>query len=388
MIHFVVSEQGSFSMRYYLAEEGTTLSDRVRIVPYEELPHLARLPLGTWVFTEIDRLSAPERELVVLAWQRLRDASPQVRLLNHPDRVLSRHALLRALHEAGLNRFRAFRAQHVAFGGGRCTGDSVEAAELNYPVFVRFADLHTGSLTPLLGSPPELEGALAGLLASRIPIGALLVVEFCDTRDAQGVYRKYSAFKVGEQILPRYMECSREWMVKWDHRIFDEVRAALERDYLDTNPHEAWVREIFRIGGVDYGRVDYGVLAGEPQAWEINTNPTIGRGPGPRGRRRPDIEAYKQLLAPGFASFYQRFERAWRSIDSAADPLRHAELAAPQPLVRAVRVVEKRRRREDRGRALLRAVLTLPWVRPLSSAVKRALAARAARRLRGGRAAR
>ena len=39
----------------------------------------------------------------------------------------------------------------------------------------------------------------------------------------------------------------------------------------------AWLRRVFAVAGVDYGRVDYGVLDGVPQVWEINLNPTIGR---------------------------------------------------------------------------------------------------------------
>jgi hypothetical protein len=117
----------------------------------------------------------------------------------------------------------------------------------------------------------------------------LLVVEFCDTKDEHGIYRKYSAYKIRDRVVPRYVECSRDWMVKWDWRIFDRVRADEEIRYLETNPHDAWIREIFEVAGIDYGRVDYGVLDGIPQVWEINTNPTIGRGPGPKVPYRPDV---------------------------------------------------------------------------------------------------
>ena len=32
---------------------------------------------------------------------------------------------------------------------------------------------------------------------------------------------------------------------------------------------------MFQIAGIDYGRIDYSMLDGEPQVWEINTNPTV-----------------------------------------------------------------------------------------------------------------
>ena len=70
MIHFVVTEKGSFSVRFYLAEDGSTLADRFRIVLYDELAQSRRLPLGAWVFTELDQLDAPGRELATRVAER------------------------------------------------------------------------------------------------------------------------------------------------------------------------------------------------------------------------------------------------------------------------------------------------------------------------------
>jgi hypothetical protein len=49
--------------------------------------------------------------------------------------------------------------------------------------------------------------------------------------------------------------------------------------------HEASLREIFRLARIEYGRMDYALLGGRLQVWEINTNPTIatpGSEMGPR----------------------------------------------------------------------------------------------------------
>ena len=61
MIHFVVGEPGSFSIRVYLDEEGRGLRDRMRVVSYDELTRVDRLSLGTWVFTELDQLERRAR---------------------------------------------------------------------------------------------------------------------------------------------------------------------------------------------------------------------------------------------------------------------------------------------------------------------------------------
>jgi hypothetical protein len=370
MIHFVVGDEGSFSMRYYLNEEGAALRDRVRVVHYEELARLDRLPLGTWVFAELDRLSEAEQELVTIACERLAAANGNARVLNHPRQALLRHDLLKAAYDVGLNRFRAWPASAVS-------------STLRYPVFVRFANQHTGNLTPLLDSRRALDKALASLMGARLRLRDLLVVEFCDTKDANGVYRKYSAYKIGDRIVPRYLECSREWMVKWDWRIFDRERADEERRFLETNPHEAWIREIFRLARIDYGRVDYGVLDGAPQAWEINTNPTIGRGPGPKVRFREEIEAYKAMLADVFGVFFQNFQDAWRAIDT-PDSGDSVALALPRALATAIERESRQRRRSQRLGSLVNVVARQPWVRPVSRLVKRGLASVAGVRLRLG----
>ncbi len=387
MIHFVVGAEGSFSIRYYLDEEGIALRDTMRVVLYDDLARLDRLPLGTWVFTEIDRLSEAERDMVTVACERLAAAKTAARVMNQPRRMLLRHDLLRAAHDAGMNRFRSWRATEVVFGrGDRPAGKdgSVAAAWLRYPVFVRFANRHTGNLTPLLDSPRQLETAIASLMSARHRLDELLVVEFCDTKDEHGVYRKYSAYKIGDRVVPRYLECSRDWMVKWDWRIFDRVRADEETRYLETNPHESWIRQIFEVSGIDYGRVDYGVLDGAPQVWEINTNPTIGRGPGPRVPYRPDVAAYKEMLAPAFGAFYEKFEDAWRAVDT-ADSAGSVEFDVPSALRRSIETAARRRRRAERVGALVGVIARQAWARPMTRLLKRGLASVASTRLRLGR---
>jgi len=388
MIHFVVGTEGSFSIRYYLDEEGIALRDNMRVVLYDELARLDRLPLGTWVFTEIDRLSEAERDLVNVACERLASAKGAARVMNQPRRMLLRHDLLRAAHDAGINRFRSWRATEILFGRDQRairTNGNAAAAELRYPVFVRFANRHSGNLTPLLDSPRQLERALASLMSARHRLDDLLVIEFCDTKDEHGVYRKYSVYKIGDRVVPRYMESSRDWMVKWDWRIFDRARADEETRYLEAQlPHESWIREIFALANIDYGRLDYGILDGAPQAWEINTNPTIGRGPGPIVPYPPIIAAYNEMLAPAFAAFYPKFEEAWRAVDT-TDSTGSVEFDAPPALRRAIEIAARQRRRAERVGALVDVIARQPWARPVTRLLKRGLASVASTRLRLGR---
>lgn len=375
MIHFVVTERGSWSVRFYLAEEGAALDGRLRVVTYEELARMSRLPLGTWVFSEFDQLDGAQRELAAHAWDRLLSCGASVRLVNDARRVRDRVDLLRAAHDAGINDFRVFPASAIF-------GTAGAASELRYPVFVRYANRHVGNLTPRLGSATALTAAVASLVGSRIRLDELLIVEFCDASDADGVFRKYSAYKVGDRIVPRYLECSRDWMVKWDYRLFDAQRAEEERRYLETNPHDSWIRDMFALARTDYGRIDYGVAGGGPQVWEINTNSTIGRPPGPKVPYLPHIAAYKEMLAPWFAEFYRQFREAWEAIDLPTPEDESVDLRLPRSLAQAVHRAERQRRRSERVGGLVHLIARQEWMKPLTRAAKRTFAAAAAAKLR------
>jgi len=324
------------------------------------------------------------RDVALLASDRLRTASG-VRLVNDPREMLWRLDLLRAAHASGLNEFQVWPANEVSFNSnGTGAGGAVRAASLRYPVFVRYTDRHLGNLTPLIDSPRRLEAEIATLMGNGARRSDLLVVEFCDTRDGEGIVRKYSAYLIGDRVVPRYLECSRDWMVKWDARIFDRVRAEEETRYLDANPHDAWIRDVFRLARVEYGRVDYGVRNGRPQLWEINTNSTIGRGPGPVVPQRPDIVAYKQMVAPAFSAFYAGFSAAWEALDDGGDGGTTVELNLPPQLRRAIEDANRRQRRAKRLDFLLGVVARQPWVRPVTRTVKRGLALASVMRLRRG----
>jgi len=67
---------------------------------------------------------------------------------------------------------------------------------------------------------------------------------------------------------------SRKWVTKKPDVVSDAT-VEEERDFLQRFPHREQIEEVFRVGGVEYGRVDYGVKDGRVQVWEINTNPVV-----------------------------------------------------------------------------------------------------------------
>ena len=231
--------------------------------------------MGAYIFTDLDRLCPSERELAAAIWRQLSRQKPGVRLLNDPARALGRYELMCELAGMGENQYRARRLT-----------DSLE--DLRYPVFIRCEREHSGSLTPLLHNATELRRERLWMRIRAYRVQDLLVVEFCDTSDADGFFRKYSAFVVGDEVLPRHLFISRNWHVKQPDRVDPETAREVEF-YIQGNPHAGQIRRIFRRAGIDYGRIDYSMAGDKLQVWEINTNPTV------RKLAEPLTAAFAQL---------------------------------------------------------------------------------------------
>src|SRR5262245_50077193 len=184
MIFFVAPADDAWEMQEYLDQYGASLRRRLRIVTYEDIAAGAALGLGTYVFSALDQLCPTEREIAARCWEALARASPGARLINHPTRALLRYELLAACAALGRNGYRAHRATALP-------------VRLAFPVFVRPEREHTGSLSGLLRDRRQLARAIAKALAWGYRLRDLLVVEYCDTADAAGVFRLYCAAIVG-----------------------------------------------------------------------------------------------------------------------------------------------------------------------------------------------
>lgn len=302
MIHYVVPRREDYTIREYLELWGREDAARIAVVNYEDLPPRRELPAGAWVFSALDHLTPAGRELVAGLADALERTGPAVRVLNSPGRALLRFDLLERLHRLGLNSHRAARA------GGDLTG-------LRYPVFVRDERWHTGALSPLLRTPAELSAALGRCIVRGHHLDDLLAVEFTDTADSGGTFRKYAAFVVGSAIIPRSLEMSRHWMIKLQVSEHSESGYLEQRAYVFENPHEDALRPLLKAAGVEYGRIDYSMKDGAPVTWEINLNPTIGRGLRPGTLKiAPEVRALREETKK---HFYARFRAAWEAVDIA-----------------------------------------------------------------------
>jgi hypothetical protein len=216
---------------------------------------------------------------------------------------MCRYELLRTLHETGVNRFDVYRLTEAR-------------KPARFPVFLRRENDHAGPETGLIETQAELDAVVEALARDGKSRGSRLVTEFCAERNGDGLYRKYGAFYIDGVVLPRHAMLSREWMVKADTRILSDAQWAEERRYLDTNPHVDWIRRVFEIARIDYGRIDYGIVGGVPQAYEINTNPTII--PAENSKLTPSGEWF----TAAFALALERLEATARASSNGSDFVR------------------------------------------------------------------
>jgi hypothetical protein len=354
VIHFVVPRDTAFGIQDYLDVRGKALAGRMTILHYESIPSRTTLPAGTYIFSALDQLEPVGRLLAGELHQQL-TAGGLARVLNDPRKTLLRYELLAELHRAGLNRHRAARAS------GNLSG-------LRFPVFLREEHRHTSALTGLIESPAALDTELGRALVRGLRVEELLVMEFYETADAEGCYRKYAAFIVGEEIIPRALNHGRAWALKHSGTDFTREMLEEERDYVLGNPHEAALRRIFAAGEVEYGRVDYSVRDGTVETWEINLNPTIGRGLRPSsGKIPPELQ---QCREEARQHFFARFQAALERLDpprpDAQIPIRYR----PETLTALRHMARDRHppRRFESVKALFRPL------RPLLDPVMRAMA--------------
>ena len=259
MIYYLVTTKHQYTMRAFIDGVGKALAPRVRIVTYRDFMRSRRLPFGTYIFSDVDRLSGSQSSELVPYWNAIREAGAPV--FNHPTQSMRRYDLLRKLNEEGINRFDAYMMTE-------------HRKPKQFPVFVRAAYDHLGAISDLLPDQAALDAELARLRDAAIWPGDKLIVEFLPYADSDGVYRKYAAFRIGKGFVPRQMFAGRNWVVKI-HELNTPDLAAEEAAFLDADPHRDELIRIFEIANIDYGRIDYTIVDGQVQVFEINCNPTI-----------------------------------------------------------------------------------------------------------------
>ena len=236
----------------------------IALMNYDALLRARWLRHGTYVFTDVDRLSFWDLELASQSYLQLKQAG--LKVLNNPATVKTRYPLLRALHAAGLNDFNAYRVAEL---------DSA----VRFPAFLRKIYGHREPLSDLLPTRGQLDQAIAVAVNVGTPVENLLIVEFAAEPVRAGLYRKLAAFRIGDAIVPFSSVHDTQWLVKYGKLgIAGEELYREELDFIRTNPFAEHLKKVFDLANIEYGRADFGFYRGRIQVYEINTNPHVAPG--------------------------------------------------------------------------------------------------------------
>ncbi|HKP24916.1 MAG TPA: hypothetical protein VJV39_13700 [Dongiaceae bacterium] len=267
-IHYISTRKHAYTLGIFAALHGGAVASFIRILPYAMLPRIRAFRPGPVVFADLDRIPAAARTLHAALADAL--AADGHAVLNHPRQALGRFALLRRLHESGINDFTVHRLS-----------DWREVRR--FPVFIRHENVHGRAVTGLLPDLSWLRDALAGLSDSDpAALAEMMIVEFGNVTGADGRYRKYGAFRVGSQIYAQHCYSSDDWWVKFNSATFTPEQRREHDDYAAANPHRAQLGRVFEAANIEYGRADYCLVDGRVQVFEINTNPSVIHGHFPR----------------------------------------------------------------------------------------------------------
>ncbi len=234
-----------------------------RIWSYDALFRAKKLPHATWVFTDFDRLSAWELELAAHVYRELKSSG--MRVLNDPALAVGRFDLLTSLRQLGRNGFSVWRAAQQ---------DAVN----RFPVFLRTEAAHRGPITDLIPDALALGRAVEKALSDGYPLRDLMIVEYCAQPLPSGIFRKRAAFRIGDRLISTLAVHDTNWSAKHGKLgVADESLYREEWESFERCQHERELKDAFDTARLAYGRVDYSLVDGKVQVYEINSNPTIGR---------------------------------------------------------------------------------------------------------------
>lgn len=167
-----------------------------------------------------------------------------------------------------------------------------------HPYVVREDLGHTRAMYRV-GFPAELDD---------VPLETMqrpIAVEFVDTRDEDGLHRKYRYLALGERGLTIHMHVQRDWIVRGRKSVYTDAIRAEEEAYLSgPDPFESRLQAAREALQLDMVAFDYSLDAeGRPVVWEANPYPYLHR---PGGRRTYRLPTYHRAFAMMVRMIFER----------------------------------------------------------------------------------
>ena len=261
MIYFITKAEKTYTLLSYINTWGKGLRKWKKFLPAEKMVRQKKLYAGTYILTDVDLFNEKQKLMLATIYKMFDKHRDSFSILNHPTSSVNRLDLLKKMNDYGINSFRCFSANHIP-------------GDIRFPVFIRKGIDHGGKITGLINHQEILGQEINECKKLGYPTENIIITEFVNTADKNGIYRKYSAFRIGDNIIPRHIFFSKNWMIK--SAMLDEDEFIKEElNFLKSNPHKTALKEVFDLAGITYGRIDYGIVKGKIVVWEINTNPMI-----------------------------------------------------------------------------------------------------------------
>ena len=258
MIHVVHKEGCHFTLDGILSD---LASPPLKLWTYSSLLAKRIFPKGTYIFVDRERMDPWELRVYAALHQHLSQAGSAYQVLNNPGRVKNRYELLRLLFKEKINRFNVYLITE-------CEMPS------RYPVFIRRIHDHKPPLSDLLHNHHELVNALKELRDQNEPDEGLMITEYCAEPVMGNLFQKHSSFRVGDRVFYYHTMVDETWLVKFgmkkpypEELCKDDLQNVISNAYVDQ------LRRAFDLANIEYGRADFGIVNGEVQIYEINTNP-------------------------------------------------------------------------------------------------------------------
>lgn len=328
MIH-IIAHARNLAPILKLTKGPPGIANQIRIHTYQRLFSRQAVPAGALVFTDFDLLQSYELDAAAHMANTVAKQRPDLPILNHPAKATERFDLLDRLYHQGLNPVEVTR-----LSGGR--------EPVHYPLFLRAEDGWAGPETELLEDAAGLARAVAAYAEAGRPTKRRISVRYCAEADAQGYFRKYGAFVIGDRIVSQHIMRSQSWVVKHKKREDDAGFIEEERRFCEKNPDETFLLNVAQAGGIAFGRIDYGFWRGQPVVFEINLNPTF---PGMKPSAAPERNKRKTVL-------FKQLSDAFAAINP-GNAASRGEISTPIDRVPGAQFIEREAWYQDLPHSLL-----------------------------------
>lgn len=136
---------------------------------------------------------------------------------------------------------------------------------------------------------------------------------------------------MSDYLIPHSVYASRIWQIKSENVVTPEVDK-IEKEFVVSQYHFPQLLEIFELAGLHYGRIDFMIVEGDIQVFELNSAPSLLPRP-PESRRYELRKKINNLVSDALLEL-GRDQSGGKSLTVPVPALWQARLRSAQDLAR------------------------------------------------------